>query len=143
MRGEGRLDIAIGRRAGAFHAQLLEEKGERLLEIGADRGADLGRQIPEPALERPDRFLAALVDELLFGVALLPLVFGFRFHPGVHLPAEVGRQCRMVEHDRLEIRGEVNLDRFARGELRERVRRQRRRAMLHRAAQTILHARIV
>jgi len=42
----------------------------------------------------------------------------------------------MIHDDRLEIGGEVNLDRLTLGELRERFRRQRRRAVLDRATES-------
>src|SRR2546426_2396060 len=46
-----------------------------------------------------------------FGIALFPFVLGFVLHPGVHVASQIGRERGMVEHERLEIRGEVNLDR--------------------------------
>src|SRR5205823_10383220 len=82
MRRELRFHVPVGGRARPLHSQLLEQERERLFQVGADRGADVGRQIPEASLERPDRFLAALINELLFGVAFFPFVFGFGFHPG-------------------------------------------------------------
>src|SRR3954468_13273408 len=95
---EFRFHVAVGQRARSLDAQLLEQEGERLLEIRADGSAHIGRQIPEASLERTDRFLAALIDELLLGVALFPLVFCFGLHPLVHLASQILREHGMV-HD--------------------------------------------
>ena len=48
----------------------------------------------------------------------------------------------MVEHDRLEVGREVDLDRLASGKGPERLGRQRGGAMLHRAAQAVLLPRV-
>jgi len=94
------------------------------------------------ALEGTDCLLAALVVELLLGVPLLPLVLALRLHPVLKLAPQIGRQLWVVEHDVLEIGREVDLDRLALGEVAERVGRQRRSPMLHRAAQTVLAPRV-
>src|SRR5436309_1326743 len=96
---ERRLDVAVGDRARPGDAELLEEKGEGLLEVGRDRGADVRRQVPQAPLERADRLLAALVVELLFGIPLLPLVLALGLHPLLQLAPQLGRQPRVVEHD--------------------------------------------
>src|SRR6266699_3979073 len=75
VRGEGWLHALVGRLAGPLHAQLLEQEGEGFLEISPDRRAHALRQVPEPLLEGPDRLLAALIEELLLGIALLPFFF--------------------------------------------------------------------
>src|SRR6266567_4664581 len=142
VRLQRRLDEAVGDRACARDPELLEQEREVLLEVGRDRAADVGGQIPHAPLERPDRFLAALVVELLLGVPLLPLVLALRFHPLLELAPQVGRQLRVVEHDVLEIGRQVDLDRLALGEVAERVGRQRRGAVLHRTAQAVLTARV-
>src|SRR6266704_706954 len=74
MRLERRLHVAVHDGARVGDAQLLEQERERPLEVGGDRAARAFGKIPQPPLERSDRLLAALVDELLLGVALLPLV---------------------------------------------------------------------
>src|SRR6266705_4390249 len=72
MRIDGRLHVLVGRLARPLHPQLFEQEGERLFQIGPDRRPHALGQIPEPLLEGTDRLLAALIEELLFGVALLP-----------------------------------------------------------------------
>src|SRR2546427_12922611 len=131
------FDVAVGRRARALHAELLEQERERFLEFGADFRPNSLWEIPEPLLEGTDCFLAALVDELLFGVTLLPLLFGFPLHPLVQLPTQIIGQGGMIHDDRLEIRRQVDLDRLALRELGEGFRRQRRSAVLTGAAQTV------
>src|SRR6266516_2399279 len=84
-----RLDVPVHRRARARDAQLLEQEGERFLEVSPDRLAHVFGEIPHPPLERPYRFLAALVDELLLGVALLPLVLALGLDPRIDLGAQV------------------------------------------------------
>src|SRR5206468_10630900 len=64
VRLERRLDVAVGDRARPGDPELLEQKGERLLEVGRDRGTHVRRQVPHAALEGPDRLLAALVVKL-------------------------------------------------------------------------------
>src|SRR6059036_1050699 len=142
VRLQRRLDEAVGDRACARDTELLEQEREVLLEVGRDRAADVGGQIPHAPLERPDRLLAALVIELLLGVPLLPLVLALRLHPLLELAPQVGRQLRVVEHDVLEVGREVDLDRLALGEVAERVGRQRRGPVLYRAAQAVLAARV-
>src|SRR5207249_5490625 len=78
-RDGARLGVGVQRRpheavddgARMGDAQLLEQKGERLLQVGRHGLAHGGGKIPQPPLERPDRLLAGLVSELLLGVALL------------------------------------------------------------------------
>src|SRR5947207_8814882 len=137
-----RFDVAVHRRPRAGHAQLLEQERERLLQVGADRLAHLRGQIPQPALERSHRLLAALIDELLLRVPLLPLVLALLLHPLVDLGAQVGGEPGMVEHDGLEVGREVDLDRLTRREIPERVGRQRGRAVLHRAAESVFGPRV-
>src|SRR5438067_2518934 len=143
MRLERGPDEPIGGTARPFDLELLEQERERLLQIRADRRADLRRQIPELPLEWADRLLATLIDELLFGVTLLPFVLALDLGPLVDLVAQVGRQLGVIEHDRLKVRREVDFDGFALGEISERVGRQRRRAVLYRPAQPVLGAGVV
>src|SRR5205809_7543246 len=138
-----RFHKPIHRRARTGDAQLLEQERERLLQVGPDRPAHVFGKIPHAPLERPHCFLAALVDELLLVVALLPLVLALGRVPRIDLRAQVGRQPGVVEDDGLEIRGEVDLDRLARREVPERLRRQRGGAVLHRAAETVLRPRLL
>src|SRR6266576_2837390 len=124
------FDILVGHRPRALHAQLLEQERERLFEIGTDPGADVVGQIPEAPFEGSNRLLAALVEELLLTVALLPLFLGLGLHPLVHLTPQVFRQRRVIHDDRLEVGGQVDLDGFALREPRERLLRQYRCAVL-------------
>src|SRR6266568_6478258 len=112
MRIEGRLDVFVRGLARALHAQFLEQERERPLEIGPDGRPHVLWEIPHAPLVGADHLLAALVDELLLGVALLPLVLALGFHPGVQLGAQVGGELGMIEHEILEVRGEVNLHRL-------------------------------
>src|SRR5260221_2598227 len=48
----------------------------------------LGLEIPELALERPNRLLAARLDELLVGLAGLPLIGDLPEAPGLDLAME-------------------------------------------------------
>src|SRR5436309_1002922 len=73
---------------------------------------------------------------------LLPLVLALRPHPFLQLAPQLGRQLRVVEHDVLKIGRKVDLDRLALGEVAERVGRQRRGPVLHRAAQAVPAARV-
>src|SRR5438132_10022693 len=85
MRCERRPHVAVHDGARVSHAQLLEQERERPLEVGADRVAHVFGKIPQSPLERSDRLLAALVDELLLGITFLPLVLTFGLHPPVEL----------------------------------------------------------
>src|SRR2546430_572941 len=85
MRCERRPHVAVHDGARVGHAQLLEQERERPLEVGADRAAHVFRKIPQSPLERSDRLLAALVDELLLGINFLPLVLTLGLHPPVEL----------------------------------------------------------
>src|SRR3989440_7528657 len=114
----------------------------RLLQVGRHGLAHGGGKIPQPPLERPDRLLAGLVSELLLGVALLPLVLALGFDPFVDLGAQLGWQLGMVEHDVLEVCGQMDLDRLARREVTERLRGQGGRTVLHRTAQAVRAARV-
>src|SRR5438067_8814996 len=138
---ERRLDPAVDRAARVGDAQLLEQEGERVLEVPRDRRPHVRWEVPQAPLERPDRLLAALVDELLLGVALLPFVLALGPNPLVDLVAHIGRQLRVVEDDVLEVGREVDLDRLARREVPECLGREGRGAVLHRAAQPIPRAR--
>src|SRR3989475_7221679 len=114
--------VAVRDGARVGHAQLLEQERERPLEVGADRAAHVFGKIPQPPLERSDRLLAALVDELLLGIALLPLVLALGLHPLVELGPQTGGGPRVGEYEVLEARREMNLDRFACREVPERFR---------------------
>src|SRR2546426_1980029 len=85
MRCERRRHVAVHDGARLGHAQLLEQERERPLEVGADRAAHVFGKIPQSLLERSDRLLAALVDELLLRITFLPLVLTLGLHPPVEL----------------------------------------------------------
>src|SRR2546426_6795990 len=134
--------VAVHDSARVGHAQLLEQERERPLEVGADRAAHVFGKIPQLPLERSDRLLAALVDELLLGIALLPLVLALGLHPLVELGPQTGGEPRVVEYEVLEVRREMNLDRFAGREVPERFRRARGAPVLPRTAQPGPRARL-
>src|SRR5438105_3058169 len=132
--------IGDGTRVG--HAQLLEQEGERLLEVGGDGRPDIARQVPQAPFERTDRLLAALVVELLLRVALLPLVFALGLHPLLQLAPQPRGQLGVVEHDVLKVGREVNLDRLALGKVAEGIGRERGGPVLHRPTQAVRGARV-
>src|SRR5512146_438548 len=68
------LDAPVDDRARPSRLELLEEEDELLLEVRGDRGASPDRKVPERLLERAERLLARLVEELLGRVSGLALV---------------------------------------------------------------------
>src|SRR5204862_1944295 len=121
--------------------QLTHEKCEALLERLADRAARVLADRPHPALERTDRFLPCLVDELLLSVIRLPFFGRVLTQPRVHLSLELRRKFRMLVNHVLKIGREMD---FARADARERIERvgwQRRRAVLHGAGEAVVVAR--
>src|SRR5882762_10788535 len=66
--------VALYQGSSVVHAQLVVEEVEVLLELRADRGTCVFGQRPDLLLERAPDLLARFVDELLFGIALGPLV---------------------------------------------------------------------
>src|SRR3989454_11209449 len=116
--------VAVHDGARVGHAQLLEQERERPLEVGADRAAHVFGKIPQPPLERSDRLLAALVDELLLGIALLPLVLALGLHPLVELGPQTGGGPRAGKNEVLKDRRAMKLERFAGPEVAESVPRE-------------------
>src|SRR5258706_4704393 len=114
MRVERRFHVLVRRLARPLHPQLLEQERERLFQIGPDHRPHALGQIPEPLLEGTDRLLAALIEELLFGVALLPFFLRLGLDPRAHLAPQLCRQRGVLHDDRLEDRRHVDLDRLAR-----------------------------
>ncbi len=104
-----------------------------------DAPARSAGHVPQLPLERAERLLARLVEELLVGVGRLALVLRVRVEPLVDLGAQRGRQ--MIEQHVLEVRREMDLRRLALREVVERGLRQRRRAVLHRARESVVVAR--
>src|SRR5438105_13233365 len=98
-----------GRGAGDF--ELTHQERELLLEGLADRATRLAAEIPHLPLERTDRLLARLVDELLLGVLRLPLFLRVRAHPRVHLVPEIRGELRVLVDHVLEVRREVDFAR--------------------------------
>ena len=96
---------------------------------------------PHPPLERADRLLARLVDELLLGVLRLPLFGRVLANPGVHLGLQIGRELRVLVDHVLEIGREMDLAGAGARERVERLGRQRRRAVLHGAAEPVVLSR--
>src|ERR1043166_4115722 len=136
-----RLHELRDRRGRVVDLQLLHQERKTLLERLPDRLARAVADAPHLLLERADRLLARLVNELLFGVLGLALLGRVRAHPLVHLRLEIGRKRRVLVHPVLEIRREVNLAGADARKRIERFGRQRRRAVLYRARQTVFLAR--
>src|ERR1035437_309590 len=122
-------------RGRAGRRELREQEFEFLVERPIERRGGFAAQGPQLFLERPERLLARLVDELLVRVARLPLVGGVRAQPGVHLFAQGGRN-EVVEHV-LEARREMDFRRLDAREVVERPVGERRGAVLHGAREVI------
>src|SRR5665647_1235892 len=134
-----RRDEALDRVRGPANAQLLEEEAEGLVVRERDLRLHVLRQVPELALEGAERLLAALVVELLIGVALLALIAGVLVEPRVDLRAQ-GLGDLLVE-DVLEVRGEMDLRGLDARKVVEGALGERRRAVLHGAGHPELIAR--
>jgi len=93
MRVEGRLHVLVVAWRVPVTRSCSNRNAKVPLEIRPDRLPDVLGEIPHAPLVRSDHLLAALVDELLFGVALLPLVFALAFTQGIHLGAQVGGEA--------------------------------------------------
>src|SRR5438128_1421852 len=104
-----RLHVAGDELAGVRHGERLEEKRELRLERSADRLPRPGRQVPDLFLERSDRLLAGLVEELALGLALRLLVRHPLEEPALDFPLQRKRERGMVVDHVLELGGEVNL----------------------------------
>ena len=102
---------------------------------------DVLAERPHFALERPDGLLPRLVIELLGGIPALPLAGRVLVHPAPEPVPQVGGKPGMIEHDVLEVGGEVDLGGLDPGEIPERVGGQRAGAVLHRARRAVLLAR--
>src|SRR5450432_5203 len=111
--------------------ELLEEKAEGLVVGGGELRLHILRQIPQIALEGPERLLPTLVVELLVGVALLSFLLRILIEPFVDPPAKLGRH--LLEENVLKVRREVNFRGFDAREVVERALGKGRRAVLHRA----------
>src|SRR4029079_4322706 len=75
--GDGR-DVAVDQLARAGDTELVEEVAELRTQVAGDLRGMLVGERPELALERPDRLLPGLVEELLLGLARLALVIAVR-----------------------------------------------------------------
>src|SRR5690348_3553490 len=106
-----RLHIPRDSRRCSTHGELVEEKSEFLV-VGGREGCLHGvRQVPEATLERTERLLSGLVEELLIRIGRLPLVLGILAKPAVDLVPE--RRRHVLEQHVLEVRREVNFRRLA------------------------------
>ena len=104
----------------------------------AARISSFVRQVPQLALERPDRLLAGRVHELLVGLAFLALVERVLEAPTPRSALwSVVRERRMLVERVLEAGREVDLGRLDRREAVEQLVGQRRRAVLHGARQPV------
>ena len=131
-----RLDVALDHVARVVHPQL----GEEVRDLATLAGQDLvlGRELPELALERPDRLLAGRVHELLVGLAGLALVGGVAVAPALDLAVELGREGRVLVERVLEAGREVDLRGLDGREAVEQLVGQGRRAVLDGAGQAVL-----
>src|SRR6266550_3672728 len=116
--------------------ELRKEKTEFLFVCPAEPTFYVGRKIPEPFLERSERLLPGLIEELLVGVSRLALVLRVLPQPFVDLFAQSIRD--VIEQHRLEVRREVYLRRLRARKIVERAIRKRGRTVLDRARQSIL-----
>ena len=116
------------------------ELGEQERDLAALGREDLvlGREVPQLALERPDRLLAGRVDELLVGLAVLALVGRVRVAPGLDLAVERLGEGRVLVERVLEPGREVDLGGLDRREAVEQLVGQRRRAVLDGARQPVV-----
>src|SRR5437879_11292967 len=106
------MDEPLDHLARAVDAELGEQ--ERDLPTLGRQDLILRRELPELALERPDRLLPGRVDELLIGLAGLALVRRIRVDPRLDLAMEGDREGRVLEQGVLEPCGEVDLRRLDR-----------------------------
>ena len=102
------------------------------------RISSLVGEVPELALERADRLLAAGVDELDVRLAFLALVLAVGEDPLLDRLVELGREGRVLEQGVLEAGGEVDLGAAGGRELVEHVVRQRAGAVLDRTREAVL-----
>src|SRR5262245_13839074 len=118
--------------------QLAHQKRKALLQRRTYRVPGGGIERPQLLLEGPDGLLAALVQELLFGVRRLTLLGGMLARPGVHLVLQRFRERWVLVDHVLEVGGEVNLAGTGFRERVEGIRRQRGGSMLDCATEAIL-----
>src|ERR1035437_10296742 len=136
-----RRDESLDVRGRAPRRELREQEFEFLVERAVERRGGVAAHGPQLLLERPERLLARLVDELFVRVARLPFVGGILPQPSVHLLAE-GRRDEVVQHV-LETRREMNLGRLDAREVVECAVRERGCAVLHRSREAIRPARFL
>src|SRR5258706_8788867 len=131
-----RNDARDGRRR-VVDPELAHQERELPFERLADRAPAIIADAPQLLLERAEGLLPRLVDELLFGVFRLALFDRVLAKPGVHLGLEFGRQLRVLVHHVLEIGRQMDLAGADAREGVERIGRQRRGAVLDRAAEAV------
>src|SRR3990170_13988 len=102
-----RLHETLHRVGRIHHRQLREEKAELFLVRSRELLLYIARELPEPLLERTQRLLPRLVEELLVGVRSLALVLRADAEPIVDLVPQLRRNV-VVEH-RLKIGREMDL----------------------------------
>jgi hypothetical protein len=130
-----RDDVACDVLLRSANLELIEQEAKLLLLVGDD--LVLGRQLPQLALERTERLLARLVDELDVVVRGLALVERVAEAPRLDFVQEIGRERRMVVERVLEARGEVDLGRLDPREAVEELVGQGRRAVLDGAGEAV------
>ena len=113
--------------------ELVEQEAD-LLRLGGE-DLVLRLEVPQLALERPERLLARRVHELLVGLVRLALVERVGEAPRLDLLVELARERRVLVEQVLEARREVDLRRLDVAEAMEQLVRQRRGAVLDRAGE--------
>src|SRR5689334_13053608 len=121
-------------------SQLREQELEFFVVSLCEVALHFRRQAPDLFLERTDRLLSSLIEELLVRIARLALVLGVFPQPRVHIISE--RAGEMIVQHRLEIRREMNLAGLGLRKIVERFVRQCRCAMLYRACETVVLSRV-
>src|SRR5215212_71694 len=111
------VDVAVDHLPTAVDPELLEQEVD-LASLGL-QDLVLRVELPQLPLERTKGLLARRVDELLVGLAILPLVGGVGHAPALDLGAQRRREGGMVIEQVLETGREVDLGRLGFGEAME------------------------
>ena len=136
-----RRHVAIHDGPRAADAQLVEEEAELVAQMAGNLvGRRLG-QVPQLRLERTNRLLPGLVEELLLGLPVLALIGALLAAPGHHPLVEVGGEAAGVVEEVLEAGRQVDLRRPVGREVVEGLIGKGGGSMLDAAGQAVLVAR--
>src|SRR5437660_5224182 len=138
LRGCDGVDVAGDEITRPRHRELLEQEREFRFERVADRLPRSGREIPDLLLERSDRLLAGLVEELALRLPLLLLVCHPLEEPALDGALQRQGERRMVVPQVLEMGGEVDLGAVVLRKAAEELGGQRGRPVLDGAGELIL-----